>query len=83
MFKKDEAQNIVDAEEKVETIKKAEKIVKTKERKEKMEEGRKKAKKAIPLSQMKPNSDMLDAGIDTSREYMTKAEKKAEKEAKK
>lgn len=43
----------------------------------------KKVEKAIPLSQMKPNSDMLDAGVDTSKEYMTKAEKEAEKEAKK
>ena len=38
-----------------------------------------KAEKAIPLSQMKPNSDMLEAGFNTSEEYKTKKEKEEDK----
>ena len=43
----------------------------------------KKAPKAIPLSQMKPNSDLLEAGINTSEEYKTKKEKEDEAKEKK
>ena len=53
------------------------------EKKKKIKEARKVASKAIPLSQMKPNSDMLDAGFNTSEIYMTKKEKEVAAEAKK
>jgi hypothetical protein len=41
-----------------------------------------KTEKAIPLSKMKPNSDMMEAGFDTSKEYMTKKEIESDKKKK-
>lgn len=72
------AKEVVQAEEDAKTIQKAEKITQTKENEAAMEKARAKAPKAAPLSEDKPNSDLLDAGINTSEEYK-KAEKKNKK----